>query len=1539
MVDLRCQEIAENPLDIIPLYFDKGWLGGAALKTSFFNILTYKRANRQIRDFLDKGEISRNDYIAAAEESFLYGKAGLRIWYLCWKNYIRTKLHHGKVEDIGTRFSGGTPYLEEKEEIAVYLEGCDKDHVWMFDAGHNGRKDFRGNPKYLFVYINKYRPDIHAYWYCEADAADVINQVRELGFHGVLRGTEEAEYALNRTGVVVSEQLREYFPEALLRAKYLNLWHGIGFKRVERARLENEDDLRVGIAKKYIAYNTYYRNNQLLAVTSPIYEKEFIEDFGITARQILRTGYLRCMYQQHYEPVCTFDHDILACRGLPEDTKLAVYAPTFRARRGNLFATAIKDFDALYRCCEESGILLIFKAHPHIENEAGFLEAKKQYGSRPYFLFWDNCNDFYEIIHKTDLVIYDYSSMFSDFLCAGVEHYIRYIFDEDEYMSVSFTQGREAYYERTCGRICRSFAELLEALQSYEADTDTAEIEAINQKLWAYAGEDDFEKTIQAVMDFQPLETEYPTLYSFDVFDTLLSRKGLRPYSIFHAVRERMSASREFPEEFTRRYPDIRHWAEMNVREYYRKTVNTRCSEKMEIQMKEIFRRMEEVYGITQEQSGLLLDWEIEEELKSIVPLDRQIDLVRELLSKGETVILISDMYLPKEVIQKMLGKAEPKLAELPLFVSCEYGFQKTTRLLFFEAYRSFQPFYPFGKWVHYGDNPAADRNPARNMGISTVMIPKTEFNEAEQAVVDKLYTYDAYLFTALCARLRESKRLRYSKADFVINIVASTLIPYVDWVLRDAMGKGFQRLYFVARDGHPLKRIADAVIERHHWPIETRYLYASRRTWRIPSYIDKIDDTFWIQEGGNFNNISSKEELCDALYITEEDFKIIIPEINLDEVDWSKDQPGRLLAPVIRGSDRYQEYLLGVAEQLRALSGGYLEQEFDRDKKFACVEYWGRGYNQECMTRLWNHTTGKEEMSHFYYARSIYPSQGLCVRYNMTSIDVPVAPMEAVFANMPYKTITEYKECEGKICPVIVPNDSYDKELYQAMEEILPEMAGAYAGLGFQKPEEMDKRLFDFMLAYINENKASGLIAENIGALKYSMSFCGKIHEYAGAYDAADLKSFADRTPRGKGTESIAMSYGRMHPNTRAEYDEMYQIEPGDDPAGGFLLSKNEILENRKFRKKYEDTLGRALAAQRYYEEACLKYPVYNKICVVSTTKNFDDDTLKTLSKLAVKQRRIYVEWLTSSCPVSEDGRLMELLAMARYVIIDGNVPQLLKIAFREETTGIRLLDRAFRLYHFGRTENIRLKWQYRYDALIYEGRAGAVESTTMEGLEHSGYGYNLATARVFPGACVTDVLFDDGFKCDARDKIAAFFPEAKNKKIIFYLPQPRKRPGSAVWLELLDMEILAGALADEYVMLVDMRSNKSLAGNCRNIIEVSGFSRNVTNMPVSLRSLLSVADVVVGDYRDTFFESVLLDRPVFSTASDMDKIQSDSLNMIYDLRQIYPFPVVENAEELIEKLRHIDAYDASPLKKFRDKYFIGCDGHATERLLSKLL
>lgn len=271
------------------------------------------------------------------------------------------------------------------------------------------------------MYINNYRKDIVPYWLC--DDVELIEMIRGMGFHAYRMGTPQAETIISYTGVLVSEQVKAFIPDGLEQAKYLNLWHGVGGVKVVERKIK-EGRLLPELAKKYIARNEYYRTYELYLAPSAFIENIAKAELGLTEKQIVRAGYPRCLYQANYKKIETYDHDLIGQKGLPEDTKIVAYTPTYRNNPdGELFSKAIPDIDRIIEVCEKEHLLMIFKMHPLLEKEQGFLWAKQRYADCKWLLFWDNTNDFYEILDKIDLCIMDYSSIFTDFIAAGCKHF------------------------------------------------------------------------------------------------------------------------------------------------------------------------------------------------------------------------------------------------------------------------------------------------------------------------------------------------------------------------------------------------------------------------------------------------------------------------------------------------------------------------------------------------------------------------------------------------------------------------------------------------------------------------------------------------------------------------------------------------------------------------------------------------------------------------------------------------------------------------------------------------------------------------------------------------------------------------------------------------------------------------------------------------------------------------------------------------------------------------------------------------------------
>ncbi|MES5812898.1 CDP-glycerol glycerophosphotransferase family protein [Mammaliicoccus sciuri] len=163
--------------------------------------------------------------------------------------------------------------------------------VWIFNATN----EFIGNPKWLFIYINKYRKDIKAYWMC--DDEKVVNNIKELGYEAELYSSKKAEKIKKIAGVFVVHQVKEHIPNKFKdEVIMLNLWHGVGLKPIER--FVESPGIKYRTYKKYIKYNNVYRNNQLFLVTSEFMENHFSKMIKLDSDQVIKSGYPSVMYDK-----------------------------------------------------------------------------------------------------------------------------------------------------------------------------------------------------------------------------------------------------------------------------------------------------------------------------------------------------------------------------------------------------------------------------------------------------------------------------------------------------------------------------------------------------------------------------------------------------------------------------------------------------------------------------------------------------------------------------------------------------------------------------------------------------------------------------------------------------------------------------------------------------------------------------------------------------------------------------------------------------------------------------------------------------------------------------------------------------------------------------------------------------------------------------------------------------------------------------------------------------------------------------------------
>src|SRR5699024_3974256 len=111
----------------------------------------------------------------------------------------------------------------------------------------------------------------------------------------------------------------------------------------------------------------------------------------------------------------------------------------------------------------------------------------------------------------------------------------------------------------------------------------------------------------------------------------------------------------------------------------------------------------------------------------------------------------------------------------------------------------------------------------------------------------------------------------------------------------------------------------------------------------------------------------------------------------------------------ILANSTEYKNALLKIAKEKRKIVNTYLKQSIDFSKSFAFVEFWGRGYTQDTLTRLLESAAERPILNPFYYIRNFTPNYGNSIRHRFTVKPSNYSYFESIFAQTPYESISGY--------------------------------------------------------------------------------------------------------------------------------------------------------------------------------------------------------------------------------------------------------------------------------------------------------------------------------------------------------------------------------------------------------------------------------------------------------------------------------------------------------------------------------------------------
>lgn len=410
-----------------------------------------------------------------------------------------------------------------------------------------------------------------------------------------------------------------------------------------------------------------------------------------------------------------------------------------------------------------------------------------------------------------------------------------------------------------------------------------------------------------------PYETQYPSssvdfsIYSevfekifcpqikcvtFDVFDTLISRKTLTPAGVFLEVERRAFAS-ELGSEFgdslgasTGDYVTCRRIAEEKARQLIAK-----LNLKSDINLADIEDQLSQMLN-SEDLAKYLIDLEVqvEKDFSEIRKMGMLLYRAAELA--GKDIILVSDMYLPVGVISELL-QINGYTSYKKLFVSSVYGVHKASGQLFMAVMNEFD--WETGDILHIGDNIHGDYHGPRSIGIEARLVESRSAHwlrtygsvygvTSPKSLAEELFfgAQARYMFDiphAVTDNITDGEPLfRGNAGRLGYSVLGPLVAQSCRWIANIVKNSTAKKVLFCARDGF----IFYNVFRKLYPELEDKaaYFHVSRRVSLIASISSEVDIRRMC--GIWFNN-------CDVEYLFKYRFGVSIKKLTSDPAIWSR--------------------------------------------------------------------------------------------------------------------------------------------------------------------------------------------------------------------------------------------------------------------------------------------------------------------------------------------------------------------------------------------------------------------------------------------------------------------------------------------------------------------------------------------------------------------------------------------------------------------------------------------------------------------------
>lgn len=367
-------------------------------------------------------------------------------------------------------------------------------------------------------------------------------------------------------------------------------------------------------------------------------------------------------------------------------------------------------------------------------------------------------------------------------------------------------------------------------------------------------------------------------IISFDIFDTLLVRPFYEPKDLFFLMNTYFN--KLFNSNGLLEFSEMRIEAEKNVRD---KMLKEKGYE--DISLNEIYDSLAKLYHLSIEKLEKIKEREIELEIYFCKKRETIYSLYSMCNYLKKSIYFTTDMYLPRDVIEKILLKNGYQYFD-GLYISGEVKLAKYTGNLFKYIIKehNINP----KEMMHIGDNIESDVKIPCTLNINTFFFPKTTdlFNnycriENNVNYCGKLYENFQLLnidhsnvtdymgnrisLAMVANRFFDNPFISFNdNSDFNCNpyligyyTLGMHMLSLVNWLLTNAKEKKYDSFCFQARDGYLPYLVALKLKDNYDLKdLKIKYIYCSRNAL-MPLILNDYKNFYKISDYLNLNTIT----------------------------------------------------------------------------------------------------------------------------------------------------------------------------------------------------------------------------------------------------------------------------------------------------------------------------------------------------------------------------------------------------------------------------------------------------------------------------------------------------------------------------------------------------------------------------------------------------------------------------------------------------------------------------------------------------------